>query len=349
MKKKLWILTITLLLAAALGLSGCGSDDSGKGDAAKGDSVTWKVQCAYPQGDQAYDIHMPMICEAITEATDGYINFEYYAPGALCEAEQAPASVSKGLLDCAISAPNDTATLVPAAYAEQGIPYWWATKENIYECFYDYGLIDYLREEYAKQNIYYGLFNGEGQYMLMTNFPVKSASDLKGKKIRASTSYATMMEQLGASPVTMSGGDIYMGMKLGTIDGYIYTVSELETSSLKEVTSDVMEPAGCAGAPVNFIINMDKWNSLPEDIQKKVNDTMQELCLTTMDAAIDLDEKSIKSAKDYGVEFNTVSDKEMEDFYKAGEAVLEKLTKKYPDAKKGFEIISKWKDESDAQ
>ena len=110
-----------------------------------------------------------------------------------------------------------------------------------------------------------------------------------------------------------------------------------------------MEPAGCAGAPVNFIINMDKWNSLPEDIQKKVNDTMQELCLTTMDAAIDLDEKSIKSAKDYGVEFNTVSDKEMEDFYKAGEAVLEKLTKKYPDAKKGFEIISKWKDESDAQ
>ena len=94
MKKKLWILTITLLLAAALGLSGCGSDDSGKGDAAKGDSVTWKVQCAYPQGDQAYDIHMPMICEAITEATDGYLNFEYYAPGALCVAELAPACVA---------------------------------------------------------------------------------------------------------------------------------------------------------------------------------------------------------------------------------------------------------------
>lgn len=346
MKKLLAIILMMALVMTTFAACGGGSDEGGE---AGGDQVyTFKVQCAYPPGDQAYDIHMPTICNLITEYTDGQIQWEYYQPGAICEPGQVPASLSKGILDAALSAPNDTAQIVPAAYAEQGVPFWWATKEDIYSCFYEYGMLDYLREKYAEAGIYYGVWNGEGGYMLMTDFPVNSVADLKGKKIRSSTSYATLMNVVGASPVQMSGGDIYMGMKLGTIDGYIYSVAELENAALKEVTTDVMIPAGCAGAPCNFLFSKKAWDSLTPELQEKVNEALEQSYWDTMEAAEALDATSIEAAKEYGVNFNEVTGAELDAFYEAGGKVLEELEAAYPEAKEGFDILRAWKEAKDA-
>ncbi len=347
--KKLLVLALALALIV-MTFAACGSSGGDSGEEAAADQTyTFKVQCSYPPGDQAYDLHMPMICEAITEATDGQIQFEYYAPGAICETGQVPASLSKGILDCALSAPNDTASMVPAAYAEQGIPFWWATLDDLKSCLYDGGMIDYLREEYAKAGIYYGAWNGEGQYCLMTDFPITSAADLKGKKIRASTTYAMLIQELGGSPVQMSGGDIYMGMKLGTIDGYIYSVAELETSSLKEVTKYVMQPAGCAGAPCNFLFSMKAWESLTPELQEKVNQALEESFVSTMEAAAKIDEDSLAKAQEYGVEYAVVEGDALQAFYDAGDKVLASLEEQYPEAQKGFDLLKAWKAAKDGE
>lgn len=346
MKKSIAIILMMALVITTFAACGGSGSDSGSADS---DQVyTFKVQCAYPPGDQAYDVHMPLICDLITEKTDGQIQWEYYQPGAICEPGQVPVSLSKGILDAALSAPNDTASIVPAAYAEQGIPYWWATSEDVYDCFYNNGLLDYLREQYEAAGIYYGAWHGEGGYMLMTDFPVNSVEDLKGKKIRSSTSYATLMDIVGASPVNMSGGDIYMGMKLGTIDGYIYSVAELENSSLKEVTTNVMIPAGCVGAPCNFLFSKKAWDSLTPELQEKVNEALEQSFWDTAKACEELDAVAINAAKEYGVEFVEVSGEELEGFYAAGEKVLGNLEKSYPEAQKGFDILRAWKEAKDA-
>ena len=355
MKKTQKLVALLLILAMALTLAvGCGNGgDGGSGtepdENGSAKVYTWKIQCAYPPGDQAYDIHMPMICEAITKATDGQIQFEPYQPGAICEPAQAPASVAKGILECAISAPNDAAAIVPAAYAEQGVPFYWETAEDVFECFYDYGLLDFIREEYAKANIYYAMFDPNGSYNLMANFEINSGADLKGKKIRSSTSYATLMEIMGAAPVTMSGGDIYMGMKLGTIDGYIYSVAELEMSSLKEVTPNVMLPAACATAPTNLIIGMDAWNSLTPELQQIVNDTCEELFMQLFEASDKIDKEAQAAAEAYGVVYKEVPAEAMSDFYAASDQVLKQLSEKYPESAPGFQIISDWKAAKDAR
>ncbi len=347
MKKSLAIVLMLALVITTF--AACGGSGNDGGTTADADQVyTFKVQCAYPPGDQAYDVHMPLICELITEKTDGQIQWEYYQPGAICEPGQVPVSLSKGILDAALSAPNDTASIVPAAYAEQGIPYWWATSQDVYDCFYEYGMLDYLREQYAKAGIYYGAWHGEGGYMLMTDFPVNSVADLKGKKIRSSTSYATLMKIVGASPVNMSGGDIYMGMKLGTIDGYIYSVAELENSSLKEVTTSVMLPAGCVGAPCNFLFSQKAWDSLTPELQEKVNEALEQSFWDTAKAGEELDAEAIAAAKDYGVEFLEVTGDDLQGFYDAGEKVLSDLESSYPEAQEGFDILKKWKAAKDA-
>ena len=133
MKKLLALaLSFSLVLTTFAGCGGEAADDDGSAEAA---TYNWKIQCGYPPGDQCWDIQMPMICDAITEATDGQITFEYFQPGAICEPSQVPISLSKGLLDAAISAPSDTVQLVPGAYAEQGVPFYWEVKhERVYVC-----------------------------------------------------------------------------------------------------------------------------------------------------------------------------------------------------------------------
>ena len=59
----------------------------------------------------------------------------------------------------------------------------------------------------------------------MTNSPIRSAADVEGKKIHASGMRAKWMSALGASVVTLPGSELYMAMKLGTIDGITYTGS----------------------------------------------------------------------------------------------------------------------------
>ncbi|MFA5638160.1 MAG: TRAP transporter substrate-binding protein DctP [Anaerovoracaceae bacterium] len=331
---------LSILLAAVMVLAllaGCGGEG-----ATEAESVTWRIQSSYPPGDQCWDVQMPMICERLTEATDGYLQFELYQPGAICEPDETPTMLSKGLLDAALTAPNHTAGLIPAAYAEQGVPFLWQDGQDVYDTYYDYGLLDFVRDEYAKADIYYGMYVPNGAYMIMTNFPVTTASDFVGKKLRASTTFGMFIEQLGGLPVVMSGGDIYMGMRLGTIDGNIYTVCELETSKLMEVTKYLIEPAVGGSAPVNLSISMKSWNALPDDIKDIVNETMQDMFMDIYEASISFDKSAIKAGVEYGTKINTIPEENLQPFYDAAAAVIEKCKKEYPAAAPGYDIIERW-------
>lgn len=338
--KKLLVLVLLMSLMTML-LVGCGGDTSTEGEGEEVTGVVWKIESSYGPGDQCWDIQLPLITEAITDATNGYIQFELYQPGAICEAEQIPASLANGLLDAALSAPNYCASIIPAAYAEQGVPFIWEDGQDVYETYYDYNLISFLRDEYEKAGIYYGMYVPNGAYNMLTNFPVTKADDLKGKKIRASTTYGMFVEELGGSPVVMSGGDLYMGMKLGTIDGMIYTIAEMEMSKLMEVTKYIVMPAASGSAPVNLVFSKASWDALPAEIQDTVNDTMQEIFMDIYEESIAYDESAVNASLAYGSELSEIED--LEPFYAAAEAVIDRCIVDYPAAEPGYDIILQWK------
>ena len=336
--KKIACLLLALLLVMSM-LAGCA-----KPAPEEESTFAWKLQSGYGPGDQTWDVQMPIIVDAIQTASNGRITIETFIPGAICEPEQAPISVANGLLECAISAPGDTGQFVPAAYAEQGIPFFWLNGQDVYDNFYDYGMLDFLRTEYAKAGLYYGMYVPNGAYGFMTTFPINSIDDLKGKKIRASSSYGEFVNQLGAAPVTMPGGDIYMGLKLGTIDGCVYTLGELGPGKLMEVATDVMVQPAAGSAPVNFIIGQKAWDALPADLQEAVNMALQDSFMKIYDASVAVDVKSFEAAKAYGVTFTEVSPENMVAFYDAGLRTADFVIAKSPEAAQGIELIKTWKE-----
>ncbi|MBW1802533.1 MAG: TRAP transporter substrate-binding protein DctP [Deltaproteobacteria bacterium] len=95
-------------------------------------------------------------------------------------------------------------------------------------------------------------------------------SDLKGLKLRVDGSLPSkLFKKLGATPVFLPVPGIYEAAEKGVIDGSVMMWAMVATFKTYEVfrywTDVSLYPAAIALA-----MNLDKWNSLPPDVQKGI-------------------------------------------------------------------------------
>ncbi|MFC1838312.1 TRAP transporter substrate-binding protein [Thermodesulfobacteriota bacterium] len=98
--------------------------------------------------------------------------------------------------------------------------------------------------------------------------PVNKLEDLKGMMIGAiSPAMAKMIQELGASPVTVMWTDLYTSLQKGVIDGTANGTHGSIENGLLDVCSDVTYFFGAA-AWNGYTINLDLWKSMPENVRK---------------------------------------------------------------------------------
>jgi TRAP-type transport system periplasmic protein len=162
---------------------------------------------------------------------------------------------------------------------------------------------------------------------LETKRPVKTLEDLKGMKIRSmggvTVKYITA---LGAVPVTISPSDAYDAFSKGVAEGAILPPDAV--MSLK--IGDILKYTTTLGRNtyVNsgyLVMNLNKWNSLPPDLQKIVDKVSDEY-LEKMSKLWDWEEEeSIRKLKAIGNAFSSLSRQEEEKWAKR----LESLSQEY--------------------
>lgn len=97
-------------------------------------------------------------------------------------------------------------------------------------------------------------------------------SDLKGRKIRASGSaIGDFVETLGATPVSMSFGEVVQGLQTGVIDCAITGSMSGFNARWNEVATHIYE-LPIAWSPVVLVANGEVWNGL----DGKVRDFLKE-------------------------------------------------------------------------
>jgi TRAP-type transport system periplasmic protein len=106
---------------------------------------------------------------------------------------------------------------------------------------------------------------------LMTKTPVKSLNDLKGMELRVGGTQAEIIKALGGIPIAMPQADVPEALQKGTVKG---NVSSMET--LKDFNYAAYTPnatiANLWVVTFSVVMNMDKWNSLPDDVKKVFDD-----------------------------------------------------------------------------
>jgi len=117
---------------------------------------------------------------------------------------------------------------------------------------------------------------------IMTIKPVKSLKDLKGLELRVAGTQADIIKNLGGIPVAMPQSDTPEALQKGTVKGHV---------SSMEVLKDFNYAAYTANATITnlwvvtfaVVMNKDKWNSLPADVKKVIDDMRKEQALWTGD------------------------------------------------------------------
>jgi len=109
----------------------------------------------------------------------------------------------------------------------------------------------------------------------MTSKPVRSLKDLRGMELRVSGTGADVVKRLGAIPVAMPQSETPEAIQRGVVKGIV---------SSMEILKDFNFAAYCPYATeanlfvVSFavVMNKDKWNSLPPDVKKVMDNLRRE-------------------------------------------------------------------------
>ena len=131
-------------------------------------------------------------------------------------------------------------------------------------------IINHCKEcytDYAKQNQVFTGTGGSSPYMMLCTKPMRTPEDLKGARLRSGgAAWARWARNMGATPVSLPGNEIFEAMKQKVVECSIQSAPELSGLNLKEVTTDMTPgvPGGVFnGATTN--INRDVWRKLNEE------------------------------------------------------------------------------------
>lgn len=113
-----------------------------------------------------------------------------------------------------------------------------------------------------------------GTGYLMSKTPVRELNDIKGKDIGVSAGpRADAIKMLGANPITLPMPEWYEALQKGIMKGGVAPLETLQGFKLGEVTGDYLTKVPFLYNQIFFAtMNLDKWNSLPADVQKQITD-----------------------------------------------------------------------------
>ena len=99
--------------------------------------------------------------------------------------------------------------------------------------------------------------------------PLNSLADIKGEKWRAGDKWSLrFLENVGASPVSVPWGDVYMSLQTGTIDGCFTNYDGLHLMKFDEVAPHLLVSKSLwYGMPFLHMINRRTFEKLPQDVQ----------------------------------------------------------------------------------
>ncbi|MBK0326121.1 TRAP transporter substrate-binding protein [Rhodobacteraceae bacterium F11138] len=136
---------------------------------------------------------------------------------------------------------------------------------------------------------------------------IETVDDISGLKIRVPGGYvADLMEDLGATTLFMSSGEVYEKLSRGVIDGVTFTYEALTAFKLTDDLKYAMRvPGGIYNTTWFVVINEDKWNEISAEDQAAIEAISGEAFAERVGAAWNAaDEKAIEKIKDAGIEIH---------------------------------------------
>ena len=227
--------------------------------------VSLKLANFFPP-DNKISVAMDQWCKEVEKRTNGRVKATQFTGGTLTPPTQTYISVTRGVADIGLSFCSYTMGRFPLTEVLD-LPLGYKSGyvgTKLANEFYK----KFKPKEFDEVKVLF--LTTSPPHMLFANKPVRNLEDLKGLKIRSTGTSAKVVQALGGAPVAMPMSEAYDALSKGVAQGIIGPYEPMKGFKLAEVVDNSTE-YGSAYVNVNYIvINKDKWNALPENIQKTI-------------------------------------------------------------------------------
>ncbi len=307
-------MTTTRKLAAAIGLATLALPAAAE--------TTLKVSHYLPT---VHGIHTDFIVpwtEAITECTNGEVQFEISAAGSqLGNVARQQEQVMAGVVDIAHGLhgiprgrfPRTSIIDMPFLTDDAG-----AATYALWELY-----PDYLAEEYQGLKVL-ALHAHNGGLLHTNGKRVETMEDMEGLRIRTpSPAVSEMLATLGATPQGLPPGEVYENLQRGVIDGTVFPWDPVKSFGLNEVLTNHLD-FGAYTVSFFFVMNQQSYDALSPEAQACIDENSGDVLVSKFGDWWDAwDEPGRQEAIDAGHEIVTLSDEERDRWREALQPMIQ--------------------------
>jgi tripartite ATP-independent transporter DctP family solute receptor len=259
-----------------------------------------------PRNSAAYEF-----AKVVGEKSKGRIKAEVYINNQLARGEGATLEgIQLGTIDVAPVGSAPIGGVFEPAYLPLDLPFLWSTREQVWKVM-DGPIGQELFKKMEAKGVKGFCFGGGWGFrnMQSNKRPIYTPDDLKGQTVRVQESpiYVSMMKQLGANPVPMPWGEVYLAMKQGTVDAMESPVFTVVSDKFYEVTK-YYSLTKHTYPPISWFTNLKKYQALPPDLRQAMDEAGKAACAMDRKAELEKEKGDLEFIKKYGVQVNDVKD-----------------------------------------
>ncbi|MFC3051261.1 TRAP transporter substrate-binding protein [Kordiimonas pumila] len=298
----------------------------------------WRMSSTYPSSLIQLGTLGKRLESEIAHVSGGTVTLEFVEPGVLAPPFEIFDAISYGAIEAGWSTPGYWAGKEPALQLFSSVPFGPSAPE--YLGWFDFGGGKELFEEiYHKHNIHSiicGMTPPEASGWFKKE--IKTIDDFKGLKIRFFGLGAKVLEEVGAAPQLIAGGEIYQALELGTIDATEYAMPAVDYKmGFYEVANHYYFPGWHQQSTFfELMINLDKWNSLSETQQHQINTVCAANVRYGISEGEALQAEAIVNIEKAGVQIHTWSPEILSELRTAWDKVATELAENNPDFKRAW-------------
>jgi TRAP-type transport system periplasmic protein len=246
-------------------------------------------------------------CKEVEKRTNGRVKLAFFPGGTLVPAPQSYEGAVKGITDISFTAQQWTAGRFPLT---EGVALPIGIKSSVQgtkliNAWYQ----TFKPKEYDDVKVLYMFTSGPSHFMTIKTVP--TVDQLKGMKIRAAGETSKIVAALGAVPVSVPISDAYEAFQRGVCEGVLLAAETLKAFRWGDVLHGLQWNDGIGSiSTLVVVMNKQKWNSLPPDIQKIMEQVSEEWIEKTGVEWDDIDRDAVDFAKSKGLKITKISKEE---------------------------------------
>lgn len=335
MLRKGLLLTLVTILTVGLLVAGCGKGSRTGQATGGGGEVELKFVSYFALNSEKEWLAAKYFIDKVNKELSGKVRIKVLGGPEVVQAADQPEALRAGNIDMNFIPFSYYTSLVPEADALKLSEYspMEMRKNGAFE------FIDKKAQEKANTKVLGLMLPGTEWFYVYTTKKVDKA-DLSGLILRTIPIYEPAIKALGAKTVSMPISEVHDALQRKVIDGLCYPVLGADDLKLNEVVKYAIDAGFLSGEAV-IVINNGKWQSLPEDVRKKIADIAAEAEEYGWNKLKELKQTSMNNLKAGGVEFVKLSPEEEVKFRKViREASWAEIKKRCPDSyEKLYELL----------